>query len=394
MKVAVMMRAMDQDTGLGFFTQGLLRTLLQVDRANAYLLLYRTPKHLGTFADAPNARERLIPSRHKLLWDQVTVPLAAWRDRADVIYNPKFSVPLISHCPVAMGLQEPAWWATPEHHTWADRLYTRTMLPRYCRRASHVFPWTQFVLDENRKYLRVPLDHATVTYTGIDATFHRPCDAGTLQAFRRQHDLPGPFILSVTRVENLGSRSATFSGTKNVETTLSAFARIRSQIPHTLVIVGRRVREYLAHVGWPDADLQRVRFLGFVPHPDVAKLYRLADLFVMPSFYEGCGIAMIEAMASGCPVVASQTGACPEVGSGAAITADPHDASDFAAKMLKVLENPQLADTLRDRGRQRAKSFDWDRVARLTLDGLTQVVAKGLPPTAAKELSDACARNR
>jgi glycosyltransferase involved in cell wall biosynthesis len=275
-----------------------------------------------------------------------------------------------------MGLQEPAWWATPQHHTWWDRLYMRTMLPLYCRRSSHFFPWTQFVLDENRKYLRAPLEHATVTYTGIDASFHRPYDAATLDAFRRRHDLPQRFILSVSRVENLGNRSATFSGTKNIETTLRAFARMRPEIPHALVVVGRRVREYLEHVGWTVDGFERVRFMGFVPHEDIAKLYRLAELFVMPSYYEGCGIAMIEAMASGCPVVASRTGACPEVGAEAAIAADPHDASDFAAKMLKVLRDPHLASELREKSLRRARLFNWERVAHLTLDGLTQAAAK------------------
>ena len=376
MKIAVMMRPIDQDNSFGVFMGNLLRALLKMDRTNSYLLLYKEPKHFGRFANFANAKELLLPSRHKLLWDQFTVPLAAWRERADIIYNPKFSVPFFSHCPVTMGLHEPAWWAIPEHHTWWDNAYMRTMLPFYCRKSSHFFPWTQFMLDENRKYLRFAFKNATVTYTGLDASFHRSYHPSDLNEFRRKRGLPEKFILSVTRVENLGNKSAFFSGTKNVETTLRAFVQVRPRIPHQLVIVGRRVQEYLEHVGWNKSDFEGVHFTGFVPNEDLAKLYRLAALFVIPSFYEGCGIAMIEALASGCPVVASRTGSCAEVGGGAAILADPYDPSDFATKMLDVLTNEKLQAELRRKSLERAAFFNWERTARLTLKGLEDVVNK------------------
>ena len=97
---------------------------------------------------------------------------------------------------------------------------------------------------------------------------------------------------------------------------------------------------------------------------------------MIPSFYEGCGIAMIEALASGCPVVASRTGSCAEVGGGAAILADPYDPSDFATKMLDVLTNEKLKAELRRKSLERAAFFNWERTARLTLKGLEDVVKK------------------
>jgi hypothetical protein len=74
-KIAVMMRVIDQDAGLGFFTDNLLRTLLRIDQANCYLFFYKKPKHFSRFANLANVKELLLPSRHKLLWDQFTVPL-------------------------------------------------------------------------------------------------------------------------------------------------------------------------------------------------------------------------------------------------------------------------------------------------------------------------------
>jgi glycosyltransferase involved in cell wall biosynthesis len=376
MKIAVMMRAMDHRGGLSVFIEGLMETLLQLDEHNTYLLLYKEPKFFGRFSTFRNAKELLVRCRHKLVWDQVLVPFTAWREGAQIIFNPKFSIPLLSHCPVAMGLQEPAWWAIPEHHTRLDVLYMRTMLPLYCRKSSHFFPWTQFVLDENRKYLRLPLKNATVTYGGVDPSFHASYDSKSLEECRSQYGLPDRFILSVTRVENLANKSASFSGTKNVETTLRAFARIREQVPHKLVIVGRHVKEYLESVGWKESEFKNIHFMGFIPHAELPKVYNLADLLVMPSFYEGFGLVMVEAMTCGCPVVASKTGPCPEVSAGAAVLADPHDASDFAENILNVVTNEKLKSELRQKSLKRAKYFNWERTARLTLEGLEDVVKK------------------
>src|SRR5262249_45939614 len=152
-----------------------------------------------------------------------------------------------------------------------DVLYMRTMLPLYCRKASHLFPWSEFNLGETRKYLRLPLENATVTPFAPDAAFMRLWDAETLRDFRRSNGLPEKFILTVTRVLNLGNKSAAFTGTKNVETTLRAFSQIRQQVPHKLVIVGRRVREYLEYKGWK--DLEGVHFAVF-PREEMPKLYQ------------------------------------------------------------------------------------------------------------------------
>jgi glycosyltransferase involved in cell wall biosynthesis len=371
MKIAVMMRVMDQDTGLSFFTDALLRTLFRLDKRDSYVLLYKEAKYFGRFSAFKNVKEILIPSDNKFIWDQVRVPLAAWRQGADVILNPKFSVPLFSHCPATMGLQEPAWWAIPEHHTFWDVIYMRAMLPLYCRKASYLFPWSKFNLNETRNYLGMPLEKASVTPFAPDPIFMRAYDRNTLRDFRRSSGLPGKFILTVTRVLNLGNKSAAFTGTKNVETTLRAFRQIRGKVPHELVVVGRRVMEYLQETGWD--DLEGIHFASF-PREEMAKVYQSAELCILPSFYEGCPTTLIEAMASGCPAITSNSSAFPEIGAGAALMADPHNPADFAEKMLRLLNDEKLRNELRQKGFERAKDFNLERSARLTLEGLEDAV--------------------
>lgn len=371
------MRAIDQPSGWQAFVEGLLEKILQIDQENQYVLLYRTKKWYGRFKSHGNAKEILIKAPHKFLWDQVAVPLKAWKEKVDLIHNLKFSIPLISHCPVTMGLAEMGWRIWPEYYPKFDVLYQKLIFPIYCKKSKHFFPWSQFQLDEMRKYLRRDLNNATVTPPAPKEYFHPIKDLQILDEFRKKYELPEKFILSVTRVDHPGlDHSKTFFSGKNVDTTVEAYIQCRNNISYKLVIAGRRVREYLLYRGWPESDLKGIHFLGFVPHDELPMLFNLAGLFVMPSFFEGFGLTLLEAMACGCPVVASQTGACPEISGGAALLADPNDPADFARKIMLVLNNEGLRQELRSKSLQRAAFFNWERTARLTIDGLTRAVEK------------------
>lgn len=376
MRIAIMLRAMDQDSGFRAYIDGLVEHMLTIDAENSYLLLYRTPKWHGRFSAHKHAKEVLLWAPHKLAWDQIAVPYRAWREGADIIFNPKFSVPLVSSCPVAMGLQEPEWWASPQFYERFDQLYMRTMLPIYCRKASYFFPMSQFDLDESRKYLRLPLTNSTVTYTCPGRHMKPINDVVELGRFREQYALPERFILSVTRVDHPGldhfDQRMTFFPGKNPETILRAFLLCRDAIPHHLVFAGRRVRDYLVHLGFNNDDFARVHFITFVPYQELPRLYNAAEMSVVSAYYDGCSTTMLESMACGCPVISSTTGACPELGEGASLYADPHDPADFAAKIRLIATDDRARRDLAVKSLERVAYFDWTRMARMTLDGLVR----------------------
>jgi glycosyltransferase involved in cell wall biosynthesis len=164
---------------------------------------------------------------------------------------------------------------------------------------------------------------------------------------------------------------------KNLGNLLRAFQLISPRIPHRLVIVGGRRWKYrddlklIESLGLAD----RVQIIGFVPRPDLVRLYNAAACFVLPSLYESFGLAQLEAMACGCPVVASRTGALPEVAAGSAMLCDPHDPESIGAAIVKLVGDEALRQAYIEKGLARAKTFTWKRCAEETLRAL-QAVAR------------------
>lgn len=386
MKIAVMMRAMDQESGFRAYIEGLLESMLAMDSENTYLLFYRSPKWVGRFSSHDNVEEIMLRASHKFVWDQVAVPYRAWKEGADIIFNPKFSVPLISHCPVAMGIQEPDWYVYPEYYERFDALYMKAMLPFYCRKASHLFPMSYFDLEESRKHLGLPLENVTVTYTCPGKQMKSIDNFSQLRTFRDKYRLPERFLLCMTRVDHPGldnyQKRKFFPG-KHPETALRAFVLCREDIPHDLVFAGRRVRDYMMRLGFQGKDFNRVHFLPFVPYEELPNLYNTADMSVVPTYYDGCSTVMMESMACGCPVIGSKTDACPEIGGEAALYADPHNPMEFAEKIVILANNVDLRNDLKIKCQERAAYFDWVRTAELTLIGL--LYAAGGTPFAQKD---------
>jgi glycosyltransferase involved in cell wall biosynthesis len=124
---------------------------------------------------------------------------------------------------------------------------------------------------------------------------------------------------------------------------------------------------------------RRVRFIGYVPDADLPALYSGATLFCYPSLYEGFGLPPLEAMACGAPTITSNTSSLPEVVGDAALTVDPTSVESIAVALRRFLQDPELRETYRQKGRQRAATFSWQRTAQLTRGVYDQVVSCQLP---------------
>jgi glycosyltransferase involved in cell wall biosynthesis len=121
-----------------------------------------------------------------------------------------------------------------------------------------------------------------------------------------------------------------------------------------------------------------VRWVGLIPDADLPAFYAGAAAFVYPSLFEGFGLPVLEAMACGCPVICSDRTSLPEVVGEAGLLVDPDQVETLAAAVRRVLNEPALAEDLRERGLARSRKFTWDRTARETRDVYREVVARPL----------------
>jgi glycosyltransferase involved in cell wall biosynthesis len=367
--IAVMARLLDQQDGLGVYSRELLQHLFALDSATRYVVLLGSARAQPLFEGFANVQTQVLEGPGKLWWDQVSVPRAARRCGADLLFNPKFSLPLLSRIPGVFVLQSCDWYVNPGNYPWWDNLYIRLMLPLYCRKASGLLAISQATLTELTRRTGMKLAGAAVTHAGVAPSFNSLRDPLALQKFREHYRLPDRYIFTVARVLHTGNKKMSAYPGGNNERLVRAYQRYRQRSPDPLplVVAGRDVRDYLLARGFSASDLEGVQFLGFVPNERIHKAYKLAECFVLATLCESFGIPILEALASGCPAIVPSTGAAPEVAGNAARLIDPHDEEDIANALLEVTQSPQLRDHLAREGVRRARAFGWQRAARRVL---------------------------
>ena len=388
--IAVMGRVLDQEGGLGVYARCLLPELLRQDPDTRYAVLLSSEKSLDLLRPFPNAEPHVLPSRSKLYWDQVTVALAARRLGADLIFNPKFAVPLLSGRPSVFVQQGSDWYVNPQNYQWWDNLYMRVMLPLFSRKARRTLAISQATLDDLAKYAHIDVRDSVVTYAGVAANLTPERDPAALARFRSQHGLPERFILTVTRAYHSAQRRLIPYPGGNDETLVRAYRRYREaggDLP--LIVIGFRIEEFLRERGFGDRDLEGVRFLGFVPNSDIHLAYQSAECFVLATLCESFGIKILEALACGCPAIVPTTCASPEIAGEAARLVDPRDPAAIAQALTEVLGSEPLRREMRAKGLQRAGELTWRETARRTLAVFDQIVPRPTPGVAAPRRSAA-----
>jgi glycosyltransferase involved in cell wall biosynthesis len=277
------------------------------------------------------------------LWEQALLPLAARRSRA--IYCPANAAPLLTRRAVLVvhdlaALRHPEWYSA------GFAAYHRHVLPRLVRRALRLITPSEFSRRELADGLGVDPGRVAVVPNGVDERFSPAADA---KPVRRAYRLEKPYVLLV--------------GTRIARKNLSALAAARRRLDALgvdLVSAGSG-RHWSRHgEGTP------VRAIGYVPEDQLPGLYSGATALAMPSLYEGFGLPVLEAMASGVPVVAADRAALPEICGRAALLVDPDDEHALAEALTTASTDEALRARLVAAGLERASRFSWDHAAAAT----------------------------
>ena len=365
-----MLRSIDENGGVGVYTRNIVRELLQLDQNNEYILFYANPSNLGLFSHHNNVREVWVRGRNKATWDQVAIPSACRTEKVDVIFHPKFTVPLFAPCKAVMVVHG-ADWLIPEQaqfYSWWDVLYMRVMLPFYFRKSSAVISVSQETTDNFNRILKLDAGKIQTIYFAPARQFKRVTDPAILEQVRARYQLPEKFILTLTKRMG-GDR-------KNLGKIFQAYARYheRTKTPHKLVIGGKDCHLF----GEEYAVLRKaygkdILFPGWIDQMDLPAVFSLADLYLYPSKLEAFPIPLTEAMACGTPILTSNVNGLKEIAGDAALLIDPNDTEQIVSGMTQILSTPELRELLSCKGLERSTLFSWDRCAKSTLTLLERV---------------------
>lgn len=301
-----------------------------------------------------------------LIWEQFLLPGALRRERLDLYHAPaNRGVPLIGQGRFVTTIHDVIPLVTPYFFdrrtnppiiTGALRLLAWISLAVVTRKSRWIITDSESSRRDIARLFPWVRGKITVIYVGADPRYRR-VDTNLVSRVLARYALPSRFIVFVG---GLGQR-------KNVGGLLRAYALLVHTLPTppALVVVGRHNALYnrLQQTAQSLRVADRVHFPGFVPTEDMPALLSAADLLVYPSFYEGFGLPVLEAMACGCPVVCSDTSALPEVGADAVLYCDPARPEDIAEKIYQVLADSTLRGLLIAKGLRRANEFSMERMA-------------------------------
>jgi alpha-1,3-rhamnosyl/mannosyltransferase len=291
------------------------------------------------------------------------------RRHAIDLYHEQNYVPLGYDVPVVITVHDLSWLRYPETQP-ADRVRWLTRgLPKALARAGAIIVDSNFVRTEVIDTFAVAPERVHTAHLGVSSVFRKRTSEETARALDAMGLTHGRYILTVGTIEPR----------KNILHALEAFARIPASIRerYPLVVAGAR--------GWRAADIKsrlrrladagQIRFLGHVAEATLPCLYAGAAAFVFPSLYEGFGLPLLEAMASGVPVIASNRASVPEVMGDAGQSLDPDSPEDTAAKITALLEDPATRAAMAQRGIERAAGFTWQACAAVTRNVYATVAA-------------------
>ncbi len=359
--------AITELAGIGRYTRGLARALVRLAPAQDSLTLFSSEAPTSGH-ELPQARLKVSRLGHRnltRLWHRVHVPLPAdpvmgW---PDLIHGPDFVLPPALFAKRIVTIHDLAYLLYPGYAQPGIVAYLSAEVPRALRAADQVIAVSKRTAADLTEHLQVSPERITVIYPGVDAIFTPEADPAAVQELRRRYELSDPFILAVSTVEPR----------KNYQRLIQAFAAATNEPggPRLLVFVGRLGWHYegiLASMGQPGNLLDRIRWLGYVPDGELAALYHAAAALVMPSFYEGFGIPVIEAMACGTPVICSTGGALPEIAGNAALLVTPDDVDALREGLRSVCADSDLRTRLINEGFSRVRQFSWEAAAQAHFD--------------------------
>lgn len=359
--------------GINEYAFNLLHAIYKLKTRHSFVIYLKTPPQRTLPSERGTWKYRVIP--FPKFWTQTRLPwdLYTHRPRPDVFFSMTHYAPRFAPMPTVVAIMDLGFLQSPEQFTRKDFNQLKSWTAYSVKNAAKVIAISQHTKKDIVNYYRRDPQDIVVTLLGYNTKLFKP-----------GRKPPKPYILFLSSLKP----------NKNVEGLIRAFYELintpspsvsppklggdQEEVPVglNLVISGKKawlfdqIFALVKQLGLED----RVKFTGFVDEATKVTLMQEASAYILPSFHEGFGITVLEAMACGTPVVISDVASLPEVGGDAAIYVDPHDPASIA-KGIRTAIGPNRAEFV-EKGLKRVKSFSWTKCAQLTLTCLETATAK------------------
>ncbi len=351
-----------QMTGVGYCTERLLLALRERSSEIELHVVYFDPI-APSLLDRNSIKAPVRFDDHPSgdFWRNFSLPRLMSARKIDLFHGPAFyGIQRKLKIPQLITIHDMAVFDRPDTFSRRFAWYFRRVIASACRRATRLVTSTRFVAGQIEQRFPDTRDRISVVPYGVSSEF-RETHSGASRDFKLEWSLPDRYILDV----------ATIEPRKNILTLLNAYAiyRRRCATPLPLIIAGKDgYQAEMIKKRARESDIEgSVRFLGYVSNSDIAHLYRLATMLVFPSLYEGFGLPILEAMASGCPVIASNVTSLPEVCGNAAMLIDPMSTTAISSAMLTLTEQENIRQDLIARGFSHVEGLTWADVTDRTI---------------------------
>jgi len=334
--------------------KSLVESVAQAAPTDDYFLIV-APGTESLLPDAPGAERVFAGSPYYSVGEQIELPRLIERYGIDLLHAPHFVVPVRKKCRTVVTIHDTIHLIYPQDlPSFTGRVYARLMMMTAVRVADRVITDSNHAKFEIVRLLGVPAEKVRVIFPGVNCEFTPNSDFSSVDAVRQDFDIRGDYILF----------TGIYKQRKNHIGLLRAFALLRRQRQNLQLVIAGPLSEGEAILKKCAADLgigDDIRLTGFVPAKQLPALYSGASVYACPSLYEGFGFTVLEAMASGVPVVAHNATSLPEVCGDAALLSDATEPEKFAAALELALEPGTLRDSLIEHGFENVKRFSWEK---------------------------------
>ncbi len=354
------------------YAVNLIEALAEIDQTNQYTLFVTTREAIDRFANRwPNFKARQTLPHTPLVRIPLTLSAELRRHPVDVLHV-QYTAPPLPPCPVVTTIHDLSFEHLPETFRRRSRTQLRLTVRRTARKAALILTLSEFSRKDIIETYAVDPERVLVTPAAAPPGFAPLDDETKLKEIRKRYGINANYLFALGSIQPR----------KNLTRLIEAYASLRRARPRDdipqLVIGGKR--------GWLDREVFRaaqqddlkdsIRFIGYVAEENLPALYTGATCFVYPSYFEGFGLTVVEAMQCGAPVIAGNKTSIPEIAGGAALLLDPFDTAALAEAIGRVIDNPDYRAELRVKGLQRAAEFNWITTARSTLKAYERAATK------------------